>query len=742
MIMKIHMGMMSRAVLGIGFASMSSFAAEAACTTPTSCKVEQQKSRAKAKIDTKLAASLAASVAPAVAQTLNGAYNSTMYGSDYGMKCDGIDDDTAGLNAVLVAAQANTGAANALASGVKVILPAGLCIISSPIVISVTKSMAFSGLGIGTTHLQWVAATNGLSFIVSNLASLTVDDMTISKKVGTNPTGQTFFGEALSIAAGGPDVTSYGTPWPYSGNVGPVTVANLTVYPGNRNGETDSWAVGVHLTDLSGPTLSNVNVNMPAYTLPVSAMPSPTALGPFNNGANVPTSGTTGAASAAAELGLGVADAVLIQGTDPSSTDPNTAGYGIDAVISNLTTTGGLVGLDLYRFQWVYVSGMKSVDDDIGIRADTPDNTTELLSVINSMFTTRVEGVFANGVAGVNVSSSYFIHSESTSPAMPTYTAIWLRNSTSATVTGNDINGDGNNSLSQEYGIFFNNDADDGAGGFPNTVSSNVLFALNAVCIGNDQHVTALDVTGNSLRGCKTNFADGAAIPYHLDDNSYVGNIAGNHPDMVENSSGLELPEALTVGSFADVGSIKVLSDNLQTFLLDGSGNLSIAGSFSTAGPITTNAGLSATGSIASGGSVSAAGPFSTGNANHMAVEEVVGGFGWGGQTFALTPSTGSLPTLNNVDVMVSGELYCVNNSFRISWRVLGHWLAAAPTSTLQQFIAIPEPDPDTTSALATLGSIITPQANPTSVGVQVSIRSGYGATFDCTADLHELTVN
>ena len=717
-------------------------AATIPCATHAACKAEQMSKAPKAKVDPSVAASIAAAAPAAVTQTLAGAYVGTAYAADYGMKCDGLDDDTAGLNAVLSAAQANSGPANAQASGIKVILPGGLCIISGAIKIVVTKSMTVAGLGIGTTHLQWVVPTGGFAFTVSNGASLTVDDMTISKKTGVNPTGSTFVGEALSIAAGGSDQTSYGTPLPRSFNVGSVTVANLSIYPGNPNGQTDGWAVGVHLTDLPAPTISNVSVNMPGYVKPIGALASPAAPGPFSNGPSLPTSGATAANSSAAAMGIGVADGVLLQGSAATKADPNAADYSIDAVVSDLTTTGGLVGLDLYRFQGAYVSSFKSASDVIGIRADTPDNVTELLSVMGSLFTDTADGIYANGVAGINVNGNYFIHSNGGANA-PAYAAIWLRNGTNATVTGNNINGDGKSSPAQEYGIFFSNDANDGTGGFPNSVNGNVIFSINDVCIGNDKNVKAISASGNSLVGCTTPIADGAAnIPYWVDDNSYTDNVSNNHPDMVENGNGLQLPEALTVGSFADVGTIKVLSDNVQTFLLDGSGNLTAAGALTVGGSINAGGSLTAAGNMTLGGSVTIAGTYAAGNASHSVIQEVAGGWGGGGSLIQLRSPSGGFPQLTGQSVMAIGELYCISGGFRLTWHVIGHWALSATSATVQSFQVTPEPDVDTTWALQTLKGAITPQADTSAAAIDVNVVKGFGGIVDCTADLHELTVD
>ncbi len=717
------------------------------CRTPASCTAVQKTVQAKVAVDPALAASVAAAMPSTVATTLSGAYADTMYGSDYGMQCNGISDDTAALNSVLTAAEANSGAANAMASGVKVVLPGGLCLISGEIDVAVTKSIYVAGLGIGSTHLQWTAPTNGLMFVVSNNASLTISDMAISKKVGTNPSGSTFVGQAVSIAAGGPDVTMYNTYLPRNQNTGSVTVANLSIYPGVPNGQTDSWAVGVHLTDLQGPTVENVSVNMPSYSLlpnpkglpsPASPLPSPTAPGPFDNGAALPTSGTTAAGSPAASLGIGVSDGILIQGTDATQADPNAMGYNTDAVISDVNTTGGLVGLDFYRFQGAYVSSFKSVAQGIGIRADTPANVTELLSVMNSEFTDAIDGVYANGVAGSNLSGNYFMHSDASTPGLPAYAAIWIRNGATNTISQNNINGDGKNSLASEYGIWLSNDASDGSGGFPNTETGNVLDGLNGICLGNDKNVTAINATGNSMKNCGTYIADGAAnIPYWGDYNSYVDNIS-NTPDMMENSNGLQLPEALTVGSFADVGSIKVLSDNLQTFLLDGSGNLTNAGNLTTGGAITSSGGVS------TGGALSAAGTISTGNLHHMVVDEAVGGWGNGGYLISLQPTSGSLPVLSNVAVMTYGEIYCVSPGFRMAWRVNGHWLVSGSTATVQEFQAVAETDSDTKWSQETLTgtSAITPQAMPNAPGVQVAVGQAFSMTLDCTGDLHEMIVD
>ncbi len=721
------------------------------CKSPEQCRAGGKTTLAKAIVDPALASSVAAAVPSAVAQTLGGSYPYILYGSDYGMQCNGWADDTAGLNGVMAAAQANSGAANALASGVRVILPGGLCLISGAISVAVTKSMSVAGLGIGATHLEWTAPTNGLMFTVSNSASLTVSDMTISKKVGTNPSGSTFTGQAVSIAAGGPDLTIYKTYLPRHQNVGSVTVANLSIYPGIPNGQTDGWAVGLHLTDLPGPTVSNVSVNMPGWSklpnpgnlaTPISSLPSPTAPGPFNNGASVPTSGTTGAGSKAAYLGIGVADGILIQGTESTPSDPNAVDYAIDSVISDVSMSGGLVGLDLYRFQGAYISSLKSVADVIGLRADTPDNVTELVSITASMFTDIVDGIYLNGVAGSNINGNYFLPGATSTPGLPTWTAIWARNGTNNMIADNNINGVGSSAANTEYGIYLTNDAGDGTGGFPNTLSGNVLAQLNGVCIGNDKNVTAITASNNSLRACATYIGDSAAnVPYWPDDNSYVDNIS-NHPDMIENSNGLELPEALTVGSFADVGSIKVLSNNVQTFLLDGSGNLAASGNLTIGGSITAAGSLTAGGSLASGGTVTAAGLFSAGGKSHTVVQEAAGGWGGGGSVIPLMSPSGGLPALTGVSVMAVGELYCISGGFRMAWHVLGHWALNGAAATVQNFAATAETDVDTTWALQTLNGAITPGPMPNNAGIVVTVGSGFGGIVDCTTDLHELIVD
>ena len=710
--------------------------------------VSEASSPTSVKVDTTMAASIAAAVPSSVAQTLSASYSSILYGADYGMQCDGIDDATAGLNAVLAAAQTSSSLANAQASGVQVVLPGGVCLISGAITVAVTKSMEVTGIGVGATHLEWTAPTNGLMFTVSNNASLTINGMTISKRPGVNPSGSTFLGQALSIAAGGPEVTTYNTYLPRHQNVGAITVSNISIYPGNPNGQTDSWAVGVDLTDLAGPTISNVSVNMPGWgtlpnpnglATPISGLPSPASPGPPNSGMPTRTSGTAGSGSTASNLGIGVADGVLLQGTDPTSSDPNAGDYSVDAVISDLSTSGGLVGLDFYRFQGAYISSFKSVADVIGIRADTPNNVSELISVSGSQFNDTVDGIYLNGVAGSSLTGDYFLHADGGVQGLPAWAAIWVRDGTNNSLSGNNINGDGSGSIAPEYGVYLTDDAQDGTGGFPDTVSGNEIAQVNGICIGNDKYVTAISVTGNSLRGCATYTSDGAAnIPYYTDDNSYVNNIS-NTPDISETSDGLSIPQAVTVGSFATVGSLKILSDNVQTFLLDSSGNLSVAGNFTMGGNLTMGGSLVAYG-IVQTNSMYAGNLFVLGNNHHSIYEEAAGGFITGTGVLPLTDAAGGFPGLSYGMAAVNGELFCAAGGFRISWRIHGHWVPSNGTAAATVFQATPETDGDTSFALSHLTVTPQPIANPP--GVQVAVGGSFAQTLDCTADLREMVDN
>ena len=213
-------------------------------------------------------------------------------------------------------------------------------------------------------------------------------------------------------------------------------------------------------------------------------------------------------------------------------------------------------------------------------------------------------------------------------------------------------------------------------------------------------------------------------------------NNISNTPDISETSNGLSVPEALTVGSFADVGSIKVLSDNVQTFLLDGSGNLSIAGNLTMGGDLRMGGSLVAYG-IVQTNAVFAANLVVQGNAQHSIFAEASGGFITGTGVLPLTDPAGGFPGLSSGSAAVNGELFCSAGGFRISWRINGHWVPTNGTATATVFQAIPETDGDTNFALSHLTVTPQPIANPP--GVQVMVGGTFAQTLDCTADLHEV---
>ena len=206
------------------------------------------------------ASDLKKAVTSSVATALAATSTNLLSGTTYGMTCnnnatvqaDGATVDTDGLIAMIAAAAA-------LPYGTELVLPPGLCVLNKTISIPISASMRFKGAGVGVTTLQFYTPNgvstpigDGLVFTLKNAASLTIDDFTINRRLGTN-LGTAFIGTAISVAAAS------------NAQSGSVTATNLAIYPALTNGQTDSWNIGLQETNIVDPVISNVTISMPGW---------------------------------------------------------------------------------------------------------------------------------------------------------------------------------------------------------------------------------------------------------------------------------------------------------------------------------------------------------------------------------------------------------------------------------------------------------------------------------------------
>ena len=409
--------------------------------------------------------------------------------------------------------------------------------------------------------------------------------------------------------------------------------------------------------------------------------------------------------------------------------------YQVDSVISALTVSGGLVGLDLAQFQGAYVTDSKFASEVYGIRADSVGTTSELLSVQDSLFTTTVGGVYTNGIGGMQLTGNYFQHVDTTMSNLPSYAAVWANNDNNDTVTGNNIIGGGNGAAVAEYGIWHSSG---GANAFPVTISGNTLYSMSStgsVCLGNTATMQTITATGNSLYGCATYLSD-------LNGNNAYSNNTYLTPSQTGSANDANtFPNSVTIGSLGNAGSLSVGNNGVSMFNV-ANGNVSANGT------ITAGSSITASGAI-SGRSVTSASTISmVPSTSHYGAQHVVGNFyfpnGSNAATIALSDPNGSFPTLTAGLATMFGELTCSGGAGVVTWHIVGHYTSTGTRLVPGAFSATPEADADSQAAIKVLTgtNTITPIANPYTIGLEVSFGAGVIQTVDCTAMLSYMVLN
>ena len=346
-----------------------------------------------------------------------------------------------------------------------------------------------------------------------------------------------------------------------------------------------------------------------------------------------------------------------------------------------------MTGLDLKQFQGAYVADTTVSGSAYGIRADTIGTTSELLAVSASSFTTAVNGIYSNGVGGVEIEGNQFTASSSSTSNLPVWTAIWSANDNNITVQGNNITGSAQ-SVAPEFGVY---ETSGGPNGFPVAINGNTLQGLSSagsVCLGNDRNTHTVTASGNTLVGCATNTADSTA------GNAYADNTLGS-PDQITDAVGdTQFPQGVQIGTFADPGSLSVLSNGAQAFATDSSGNVTVEKNVTMGGALLASGPLSGSPVVSEGGFTLA------GNQAHFSSEEVVGGtIGASGGIVVLVPSGSQPPLPTGGFATLNGEVTCTDlGSNTASWQVIGHYTGSGASLVVKAFLATPEGDVDSAS--------------------------------------------
>ena len=652
----------------------------------------------------------------ATAQAISRPYALILDGSAEGMTCDGdtslqADGNTVDTDALV--SMINT--LTALPGGGEISLPMGQCEVNQEIDIPTSSSIRFSGGGIGLTNVEFFSPSsavrpvqNGLVFDVMNSANLTIDDFTISRRMGANR-GSTFSGTAVSIIAAA------------DGMAGNATVANLSIMGPSATAQTDGWSSGLLENNIPAPVINNVSVHLPGW----ATMPNPNhymcMIGPLPTSCAIHAlPSPTNPISTPANLDFGVGAGVALGGINGS--------YQIDSVINGLSVTGGLTGLDLRSFQGAYVTNTVVSASAYGIRADTLNTTSELLAVSNSSFSTAVGGIFTNGVGGIQVTGNSFSPSAPNVGNLPVWTAIWSLNDNDVTIQGNNVTAQAT-SLSPDYGFYESSGDGDG---FPIAITGNTLEGLSSagsVCLGNDAKTVTISASGNTLIGCSTNIAD------LFGSNGYADNTLGSPDELTDATGATDFPQAVQIGTFADPGTLSILENGSPSFSVDSSGDAAVQGT------VNGNGMLSASGSLVGSPVLSQSGFILAGNPSHYSSEEVVGGrVSAGGGSVVLAPASGGLSPITSGFATLHGEVTCsdlANNTG--SWHVIGHYVAASNSVAAMAFLATPETDDDSAKFMQEFvgSNSINFSLSPNSIGLQVIAGSAVRVALSCTSDLH-----
>ncbi len=653
-----------------------------------------------------LSANTVAAATSSVRRTLAQHFSDTINGADFGMACNGSTDDTAALKAAVAASIARP-------HGAELILPAGQCEIGGEIDVTTSTSLRFDGRGLGTSHLEFTGNTDGLVFTLSNGANLTVDDFTISKRSGTNPSGTVFAHRALVVQAA---LVNNGQA--SHTQAGQVILTRLDVYGASPGGQTDGWAVGIGVIDINFPDIIDNVVSQPggpisaALSSPLSLQPYPTAFAP------------------------GVASDYLLQGLlEPAGfSNAGAQDYTLDGTVIGNAATGGIAALDLDGTQGGYIAANRFFANSYGIRSDSKASTVENITVVANFIQDTVDDVYLNGMQGAEIGSNMFWEFNS-STGMPLFVGVWLRNGSSNAVTGNSFELNGGNNPPGENGIYFTSDQTAGGfANFPSTVTANNIFNVHGVGIGNDATSSNLVVSSNSIN--LSNPSDSGVQDLSITasnprgNNDYIGNLSP-YPELKSDTNGsVFVRRSLTCGGPYDVCALSVVSNGTTTFATDASGNATVQSN------------------LAVGGSVRApriASPFVTvgGVSGHQTVQADLWAYASGTVTMTIDGSVqnaaNSLPGLPSMtsagSLSISGRMVCAASVGIEAFKFVGLWVGSGNgVLSVKSFTAV-EDDGQASppSGWGMQGAVDTTNNLPLIQG------TGLSATTDCTAQVAEI---
>ncbi len=470
-----------------------------------------------------------ATTAGGVSRPLASRFADAVNGADYGMKCNGTADDTAGLEAALAAATARSG-------GAELDLPGGTCRISAEIDVAASSSLGIRGRGNQATTLQWTADTNGLVVTLSNGSGLTLRGLAIGKASGTNG-GTVFDKTAISVAPYAPAGASFAS---MNANGGEIAISDVNIEGTSEAGQTDGWAVGLHLVNTHTASVYDLKDFMPGFPAAgtgggaaLTALPSPT------NQVATPAS-----------LGPGIADGILVEGSNS---------FAIDTSIIDCTVTGGLVGYEIGGYvQGVYGLNNRAVANVYGVRAIVPNTSGELIDWIGFHANDVVGGLYIDGFNENAIVGGLLLH-DNGGIAAPQWTGIWSENSGETNISSTTVTGLGSASPQTEEGIAFSATAAGGFAGFPDTANGNIFNPIDGIGIGSDANTTALTAIGNSFANVVTPWSD------QNGSNQFAANqIAGINALHEDTSRNYYFPTGVQSGSQYDAGALYAMNGTVR----------------------------------------------------------------------------------------------------------------------------------------------------------------------------------
>ena len=531
-------GMVPAALLPTAYASGSALSASSLGTANGPAVLDASAS---------LSGNFAEATGAPVQRTLAAHFSDTINAADFGMRCDGSTDNAQAW-ASMLAAYAN------LASAAKITLPSGNCRTSSIPLFTVNTPLDIEGNGMGPTNVVMTSGgTDAMVFTLANASSLSLHDFTISRVAGATDTGASwptsrFQGRAIYVSANG-NVT---------GNGGQVQIDRVRVIAGpNENAANNSgqgWAIGIGLTDVHTPEISNSRVfNAPTLE---TAIPGDTALA-----ATLPMPGSSTNTTTPANLGIGIASDFMVQGAGDYSDDVSFKGNGAN---------GGLVGFDVGDLvQGVYGVNNRATYSAYGLRAEGT-NLPELVAWSNGLFNSGVSCAMLNGYNESSVSGNLCIHE--TWYASPYWAGFWMRNLGWSTLTGNNVLGLYSGAKQGETGIQID------TGAYPMSVSGNTIRAMNQVCVNISANATDASVTGNTTQECSaSNINRGNSTAVLMGNKTDTGSISDDGAGNLA-ISGTVSAGGLQCGGSSASCTINQVTNGTTVFSSDASGNQATTG--------------------------------------------------------------------------------------------------------------------------------------------------------------------